>query len=137
MKIIFPPEIINVTVESHFSQLSEKSHLLYVVVLVAFAGAMASLFFIKTEISVQCRGVIRSSSESVALISPLVAEVTKTVLKENMTVDKGDTLIWLNCEKTNERIQHLKNLISDNEYYLSDVSSMLAYSYSEIETAIY
>jgi HlyD family secretion protein len=86
---------------------------------------------------VQNRGVIRSSAESVAIISPLVAEVTKTILNENIKVAKGDTLVWLNCEKTSESIQHLKNLIADNEAYLNDISSMLAYKFTNIETEIY
>lgn len=137
MNHIFPPEIINVTVESHFSRFSKKSNLLYLIVLLVFVIAVISLFFIKTEITVQSRGVIRSSTESVTITSPLVAEVTKTVLKENLMIAKGDTLVWLNCEKYTERIQHLNNLIIDNQVFLTDISFILKYKSAEIETELY
>ena len=109
MKNVFPPEIINVSVESHFSRFNKKSKLLYVVVLLFFAGTVMSLFLIKTEITVQSRGVFRSSSESIELISPVVAKVVKSNLDENQSVSRGDTLIWLDCKKQSERIVDNRN----------------------------
>ena len=53
MKEIFPSEIIETSVEHHFARFSRKSNLLYLFVLLFFAGAVISLFYIQTEITVQ------------------------------------------------------------------------------------
>ncbi|RIJ46174.1 HlyD family efflux transporter periplasmic adaptor subunit [Maribellus luteus] len=137
MNPIFPPEIIKASVESHFSRFSKNSRLIYFVVLLVFCLVIVSMFFIKTEITVQGRGIFRSSSESVSIVSPVVAEVKKTVLRENQSVRKGDTLVWLDYEKIEKRIVHIENLILENEAYLNDISRMLEYKYSALETDLF
>lgn len=137
MKNVFPPEIINVSVESHFSRFNKKSKLLYVVVLLFFAGTVISLFLIKTEITVQSRGVFRSSSEPIELISPVIAKVVKSNLHENQSVFSGDTLVWLDCKKQLERIAYIQKRILENEAYLNDISVMLSYKYSDLATSLY
>ncbi|WP_319479147.1 hypothetical protein [uncultured Draconibacterium sp.] len=137
MKNVFPPEIINVSVESHFSRFNKKSKLLYVVVLLFFAGTVMSLFLIKTEITVQSRGVFRSSSESIELISPVVAKVVKSNLNENQSVKKGDTLVWLDCKKQSERVAYIQKRILENEGYLNDISAMLNYKHLNLISSLY
>ena len=137
MNPVFPPEIIKTSVENHFSQFSNRSKLVYLMVLLFFIGAVVSLFFIKAEITVQSRGILRASSEPVPLISPVVAKVIKVALNENDFIKKGDTIMWLDCERVDERISHLKNLIHDNEFYLSDLDKMLEYKYSGLETNLF
>ncbi|HYQ59077.1 MAG TPA: HlyD family efflux transporter periplasmic adaptor subunit, partial [Draconibacterium sp.] len=137
MNSIFPPEIINVSIENHFAQFSKKSSSLYLVVLLFFIGAVISLFFIKAEITVQSRGVFRSSSQPIELISPVVAKVEKSNLNENQFVLKGDTLVWLECKKQSDRIDHIQKRILDNKAYLNDISAMLSYKYSDLATSLY
>ncbi len=112
MNPVFPSEIIKQSVESHFSRFNTKTNLLYIVVVTFFIGAVISLFLIKTEISVQSRGIIRSSAESVPVNSPVVAEIIKSSVNENMHVQKGDTLLQLKCGKLDKQILLLKNLIA-------------------------
>ena len=137
MNPVFPPEIIKTSVENHFSRFSKKSNFIYIVVLLFFVVAVVSQFFIKTEITVQGRGILRSSSEPVPLVSPVIAEIFSTTLRENEFLSKGDTLIWLDCEKVSERIVHLQALISENESYLSDINEMLEYKYSGLQTDLF
>lgn len=137
MKEIFPSEIIETSVEHHFARFSRKSNLLYLFVLLFFAGAVISLFYIQTEITVQSRGILRSSSETVTISSPVVAEIIKCELYENKLVQKGDTLLWLNSIKLDESIEHLNSLIQENEVYLNDISKMLEYKYTNLETELF
>jgi HlyD family secretion protein len=137
MKEIFPPEIIETSVEHHFARFSRKSNLLYISVLLLFVGAVSSLFFIQTEITVQSRGILRSSSEPVTINSPVVAEIIKCKLYENRLVQKGDTLLWLNSKKLDESIGHLTGLIQENEVYLNDISKILDYKYTKLETELF
>lgn len=137
MKLVFPHEIIDVSVESHFKRFSKKSNFIYVVVLLAFCTTFVSLFFIKTQITIQSRGILRSSQEPIPLVSPVIAKINKIVLNENKLVSKGDTLILLDCDKLDERIVHLNNLIHENESYLSDISKMLEFRYFDLKTDLF
>ncbi len=121
MKKIFPSEILNLTIENHFYRFSKTSHAIYQGAIVFIIGIIVSLFFVKTEISVQSPGIIRSYSESLELTSPVFAEVLETNIYENKFVEKGDSLIWLNNEKMRERVIHLEKLILQNEEYLNDL----------------
>lgn len=137
MKNLFPHEIVNFTVENHFYKFSRFSRNIYLVTILFTAGTVCSLFFIKTIISVQSTGLIRSMSESVDVISPVVAEVKKTNMSENKLVCQGDTLLWLNHEKLEERNEHLISLITQNNDYLRDLKMMLDCSYAPFKTELY
>ena len=137
MKLVFPPEIIETSIESHFARFNRKSNIIYCTILFLLCGASVSLFFLKSDITIQSKGILRSSSESVLLVSPVIAEVRKTVLSENQYVLKGDTLIWLDCEKLNKRIRYNKNLIQENEAYLNDITRMLEFEYSNLKTELF
>ncbi len=137
MSSIFPSDIINVSVENHFARFSRKSSLVYIVVLLFFVGATVSLFLIETEITVQSRGVFRSSSEPVDIVAPVIAKVVKSDLHENESVLCGDTLVWLDCRKQSERIAYIQKRISENEAYLNDISFMLSFRYSDLTTSLY
>lgn len=137
MNKLFPSDIIGLSTENHFSKFSKKSSAIYIVVILAFIVAVVSFFFIKTEITVQSRGLIRSSVEPIQITSPVVAEVVKAVLKENKSVTIGDTLIWLKREKLKERIEHFEKLIFENESYLYDISLMLKFKYHSLKTDLY
>lgn len=137
MKLVFPPEITEYSIETHFERFSKKSNLIYLVVLLSICMALASLFIIKAEITIQSRGILRSSSESVSLVSPVVAKVSKTVIAENKFVLKGDTLLWFDCEKLDERILHEELLIAENAGYLEDIMKLMESKYSDLNTDLF
>lgn len=137
MSTIFPPEIIRESVENHFSKFSNKSSAIYISVILMFLGTVVSLFFIETEITVQSRGLIRSTSEPIQITSPVVAEVLRSSLEENKFVQTGDTLLWLNDAKYTEHIEHLQNLVNENELYLKDISLMAGSKYTGLKSELY
>ncbi len=137
MNSIFPSDIINVSLENHFVKFNRKSRLIYIVVIMFFLVGTVSLFLIRTEITVQSRGVFRSATEPVELVSPVIAKVIETNLNENQPVMCGDTLVWLDCRKQTERIAYVLKRTSENELYLKDISSMLSFQYSDLTTSLY
>lgn len=50
---------------------------------------------------------------------------------------KGDTLLWLNSKKMDESIEHLNNLVQENEMYLNDISKILDSKYTKLETELF
>lgn len=138
MKKIFPPEIVDSSVESHFHKFSKFSNIIYIFTVLLVIGIGISLFFIKTDISVQSAGIIRSLSEPVDLTSPTVAEVIKTDIAENRLVKKGDTLVWLNSEKLKERIEYLNSIINQNNGFENDLKILFDGKYSHaLETELF
>jgi len=138
MKKIFPPEIVDSSVESHFHKFSKFSNVIYIFTILLVIGIGISLFFIKTDISVQSAGIIRSLSDPVDITSPTVAEVIKTDIAENRLVKKGDTLVWLNSEKLKERIEYLNSIIIQNNDFQNDLKVLLDGKYSPIlETELF
>ena len=138
MKKIFPPEIVDSSIESHFHKFSKFSKRIYIFTILLVIGIGISLFFIKTDISVQSAGIIRSLSEPVDITSPTVAEVIKTNIAENRLVKKGDTLVWLNSEKLKERIEHLNSILSQNNDFQNDLKDLCEDKFSHnLETELY
>lgn len=137
MKRVFPPEIIETSIENHFSHFSKKSRLLYFIVLLMLCVAVGLLFFIRAEITVQSRGILRSSAESVSLVSPVIGKVTKANLDENQWVSRGDTIVWLDVKKIEERIIHIESLIKENEIYLRDIALLLKNIYFDFESNLF
>lgn len=137
MNPVFPQEIINLSVESHFVKFSKKTILLYVVVLLFFVVAFISLFFIKLDITIQSRGMLRSSKEPVSVTTGVAAEVTHCFINENQFVNSGDTLLCLDFQKLEERNKYYKSLIDQNNVYLTDIENILKYKYDIIKSDLY
>lgn len=80
-----------------------------------------SLPFLKIDITIQSRGMIRSQSEPTLIQTPITGQVQKICLRENMKVSIGDTLIWLSPDKITEQLNILTEKISLYSSYISDL----------------
>ncbi len=104
MPQIFPPEIINYSAQTYYSQLNNTHRTIYWIVLTFLALIFILLPIIKIDISSQSRGVVRSPIENTVIQSAVHGEVLKFNLKENTEVIIGDTLLVLNTERIDEHI---------------------------------
>lgn len=112
------------TAESHFSKFSRSSSAIYHGIIGLIITFLISLFVIRTDISVIAHGIIRSSSEPIQINSPQLARVENHNIHENEYVTKGDTLVWLNMEKYDERILHIRSIIDENKQYINDLKGL-------------
>ncbi|MDD4108379.1 MAG: HlyD family efflux transporter periplasmic adaptor subunit [Prolixibacteraceae bacterium] len=137
MQKILPQEFINISVENHFSKFNKKSNVIYWIAIVIFLTASVLTFIINIEITVLSRGIIRSVSEPVQVISPVSARVTSTYVRENKPVKQGDTLVYLDIEKQTEKISHFQKLIDKNILFLNDLNKMLYSNPVELKTLLF
>lgn len=137
MPQLFPPEIIENTVECYHTQISTKSKIIYSVILTIVLFVFISLPLVYVDISSQSRGVIRSPYENTTIQSALYSEVISYRMQENKAVQKGDTLIILNCDKLNEQIALANKKIKENDLFISDIACLLSAKYSQILTPKY
>lgn len=105
-------------------------------VIFAVAGTISSLFILKVDVSVMSRGILRSSSEAIPLISPVIGQVERCMLAENMLVQKGDTLLVLDCEKIDKQIQDLQKLNLRNRNVLDDIIALRDLDFMAITTEL-
>lgn len=118
MPQLFPPEIIENSVECYHSQISRRSRAIYVTILVMILSFMGSLPLIYVDISSQSRGIIRSPYENIVIQTALYVEVTSFRMSENQCVSKGDTLLVLNSEKIEEQIALIRRMILEYEQFI-------------------
>lgn len=118
---LFPPEIIENTIESYLPSVSIRSQSIFMLVLLAIIGAFAATPFIFVDVSVQSNGIIRTVADKTeihSLVSGLIADVRA---KENTLIVQGqplfvlktdvlDTKIRLNTHQQHEKTQLIQDL---------------------------
>ena len=118
MKQIFPKEIIeNFSVVYQFKN-SQKSKVIYLVILSAFIGILISLPFLKVKIYSTARGVIKPNKERVALNVIISGKIEYSRVLNNQSVKKGDTLLVID----NLGIDDLINL---SDYQLNETAQFI------------
>ena len=137
MPQLFPPEIIENTVECYHARISTRSKAIYSLILIMLLLAFASLPLVQVDISSQSRGVIRSPYENTTIQSALYGEVVSYRMQENKPVQKGDTLIVLNSDKLNEQIRLANRKIQENDLFISDIACLLSAKYNQLLTPKY
>lgn len=137
MHQLFPPEIIENTVECYHAKISTQSKAIYAIILIMTLLIFASLPLVFVDISSRSRGAIRSPYENTTIQSALYGEVISYRMLENKTVQKGDTLIILNSERLTEQISLANKKIQDNNLFISDIACLLSVKYNQLLTPKY
>jgi HlyD family secretion protein len=137
MPQLFPPEIIENTVECYHARISTRSKAIYGLILLMILLVFISLPFVYVDISSQSRGVIRSPYENTTIQSGLYGEVVSYRMMENQAVQKGDTLIILNFDKLDEQIALANKKIQENDLFISDMACLLSAKYNQLLTPKY
>ncbi len=136
-KRIFPKEIIVFSSESHFKKHSTTAKYIYTLSMLLILSCIMSLPFISLEISTQARGIIKSVDPSVNLISPGSGRITGCKLQENRYVKQGDTLIWIDQEKIEEKTKLIRDISQKNRLYVADINSLLKKDFNKVITEAY
>jgi multidrug resistance efflux pump len=127
----FSSDPIN-TLENLIAKNKTKSISIYLVLLIAILFFLALLPIIKVDISSQSRGMVRSSTDNLPLTSLVNGKVTFVNLKNNLVVQKGDTLVKLTIDNldtekaTNQGLSAIiQNQIQDLSLVVLGKSSLL------------
>ena len=123
---IFPKEIIRFSLESHYARFSRHSKVIYLLVIGMILAALIALPFVKVDITIQSRGIIRSQAEPTSIQAPVTGQVQKICIRENMKVSVGDTLICLAPEKIDDQLQMLDDKIALYSGYIDDLDNLVS-----------
>lgn len=122
VKQIFPKEIIESTVEVHQFKHTNRSKIIYSIILLSLIGALVSLPFIKVSIYNTSQGLIRPDKERILLQSSTSGKVIFHNLKNNTQVQKGDTLLLINNLAVTQKISNTNNLIEEVTRFINDLT---------------
>lgn len=130
----FSSDPIN-TLENLIYKNKTKSISIYLVLVLVIMAMLFLLPVIKVDISSQSRGIIRSKTDNVPVTTIVSGRVTWLKLKNNVAVNKGDTLIKISKEGliTEKKTQ---DILSDaTQLLLEDISNLLSNKVSHLQTA--
>ena len=123
------------TLENLIAKNKTKSISIYLVVVLAIAVFIALLPVIKVDISSQSRGIIRSKTDNVPVTSAVSGKITAIKLKNNLLVQKGDTLLTISKENLETEKQLNDTIYTTNATILQDLEMVLKGN-SNLQTAL-
>ena len=123
------------TLENLIAKNKTKSISIYLVVVLAIAVFIALLPVITVDISSQSRGIIRSKTDNVPVTSAVSGKIVAIKLKNNLLVQKGDTLLTISKENLETEKQLNDTIYTTNETILQDLEMVLKGN-SNLQTAL-
>ena len=117
----FSSDPIN-TLENLIAKNKTKSISIYLVVVLGVLAFLALLPVIKVDISSQSRGMVRSTTDNLPLTSLVNGEVTFVNLKNNLVVQKGDTLLQLTLDNLDTEKATNQTLSATIQNQIQDLS---------------
>lgn len=121
MKQLFPKEIIENSVEVHQFKHSKKSKIVYSILLVAILLTLISLPFIKITIYNTSQGLIRSDKERMTIQTSSSGNIFFHQLKNNLRVQKGDTLLIIDNIAMNHKIENTTSQLNETNIFIEDL----------------
>ncbi len=125
MKVIFPKEIIENTVQVYLPKNNSTGTTIYGIVLGGLVLGLLSLPFIKVQLYSTVQGWIKPSKERTALTSMHPGKVLFSGLYPNTEVGLGDTLLILHSAQLEEQLAQQHYTFTRLEEQLSDLRHLV------------
>jgi membrane fusion protein, peptide pheromone/bacteriocin exporter len=131
----FSSDPIN-TIENLITRNKTKSFSIYLVLVLCIVAIIALLPIIKLDISSQSRGMIRSKTDNVPLIAIVSGRIVWTALHNNVTINKGDTLVKIAKEGLMSEKKTQDTLNTTVALQLEDMNRLLTGKTTNLKTAV-
>ncbi|MCH5600842.1 HlyD family secretion protein [Niabella ginsengisoli] len=134
---IFPIEIVDYTVEKHFSAYNPTSRRLYLIVLGVFFLFVILMFIIRVDVSVKSVGIIRPLQERANIRSAFDGVIDSLYVKENSHVEAGQVIMKIRSKAIDERGLALSSEKDKLTAEVSDLRKLLSGSGGGLESSVY
>ena len=125
MKQVFPKEILEGTAEVHQFKHSTRSKIIYLIILLTLIGAFMALPFLKVDVVSTARGIIKPNRERVDVSLINSGQVLFSGLVNNKKVAKGDTLLILNDQGIDQKLNLSAFQTRETLSYINDLTLLL------------
>ena len=121
---LYPKELLEYSKETLFIR-KRYGNIIYISLLIFIFAVLSALPFIKTDVTIRSRGVIRPIVEKIDIRAGVYGDIGKLYLSENQFVSSGDTLLLFDDGKLLENLYLLENNIKNAEEKIDDLAKLL------------
>ncbi len=125
MKQVFPKEIIDNTAMVYQFKHSKRSKIIYLVILITLLAAVGSLPFLKVDVYSSARGIVKPNKERASLFSINSGQIVYNKLTNNTKVKRGDTLLVINNNGIDDRLNLTKYQQEETTLFINDLLILL------------
>ncbi len=133
----FPPEIARSSSESYFSENHSTGRVIYIAVILFLVATISLLPFVNVQVTTQSEGVVRSGYEDNPVVPVISGQVMSCRIIENLSVNKGDTLLLVASDRIDHDFMLLTFRIKEDSLQLSDLRKLILGKTSALQTALY
>ncbi len=128
-----PEEIIPSSIEYHVHRISNRSRVIYMIILVIMLISLGALPFIYVDIIISSPGMVHAGIEPQSLYAPSTGMVIQSRIKAYEQVQAGDTLLMLDTRAKCARLKMLSHQKNENKLAIRDLNSLIASCYDHQE----
>src|SRR5450759_4347016 len=112
---LIPFSISEYSLETYLINISNRSRIIYWIIIGMIISSIAVLPFIFIDVSVQARGYFQSDIEKQVVFTPFQGKVIYTSIRNGTAVKKGATLLVIDTETIKAQHASLIQMICINE----------------------
>jgi|JI10StandDraft_1071094.scaffolds.fasta_scaffold08067_6 membrane fusion protein, peptide pheromone/bacteriocin exporter len=121
----FPKVNPEYTTEYQVAQHSKSTKIVYLTIISTLLAILISLPFITTSVSVKSLALIRPATEITSIRSLASGRLKESFVRENQTVEKGETLYTIESDILNEKEEYTTTKIKDIKILIEDLQNTL------------
>lgn len=125
IKYVFPLEVLEQTAQFHYYTQNRTSWVIYVTLLVFICGILAALPILKVDVYSTARGIIMPAKEREKLTIINSGRIVYSRLSNNTTVNAGDTLLVIDNNGLDDKLELCVRQLAETKSGLSDLESLL------------
>lgn len=121
MPQLFPSSVLQESAYTWLPKVKVRTQIIYTCSLLALVTALASLPFIKVDVSANGTGLVRPVAEKNELHSLVSGAIEEVLVTEGQHVDKGQLLIRLQEDLSNNKLSQTAFELHQREQYIQDL----------------
>ena len=121
---LIPFSISEYSLETYLINISNRSRIIYWIIIGMIISSIAVLPFIFIDVSVQARGYFQSDIEKQVVFTPFQGKVIYTSIRNGTAVKKGDTLLVIDTETIKAQHASLIQMIGENDSSMKDLEKL-------------
>ncbi|HEX8272164.1 MAG TPA: HlyD family efflux transporter periplasmic adaptor subunit [Longimicrobiaceae bacterium] len=110
---LYPAEFAEDSIERHLIRHSTRSQVIYVTIVLVLLAAIASLPFLRVDVSVRSSGIIRPVTEKHEVKARTSGVVERVLARQNQAVRRGEPLLVLHAGELDNRSRLLGTKLAD------------------------
>ncbi len=123
--------------ENYLPGISRRQSIIYTSVCAFIVFALLSLPFIKVDISVQTKGIVKTPFEKNQIKSPVQGTIRDLFIRENSQVKPGQLLISLESSKVDRQMDLSKKEYDQMILFMEDIETILQYNtFDDLDTVV-